>query len=224
MANATIFSSPNVLGKRSSHFDDEEMHGMDEGSSLSSTANHTGKRFKLSSRMVPSASSESLSFGSPASAMDEISHPSKMARRSNENLQNQLAVAPYNHELQELKYQNSQYATRMHQAEITLAAKEAQIQDSRNLNQRLLEELKSRTTERDTMAEENRILKRAVAIQENKIKEMTNQMREYEQFIGAARAYIEEAEREKLLRQQQAAMSSYPRSDFFPPQPPPDVF
>mmetsp|Transcript_30284 Transcript_30284/g.22493 ORF Transcript_30284/g.22493 Transcript_30284/m.22493 type:complete len:149 (-) Transcript_30284:4-450(-) len=147
----------------------------------------------------------------------------KMARRSNENFQNQSS-APLLSEIQELKFQNAQCTTKLYTTEMNLRKREQEIVEQRSLNQHLLEELHKRGSEREAILEENRVLKKGIAIQENKLKEMIHQLRVYEEFITAAKAYIEEAEREKQLKNQQQNSMAFSRSDFFPPQPPPDVF
>ncbi len=219
MANAQVFS-PNLLGKRSSHFDnDEEMTFDDPAQAFP----HSGvKKFKLASR-----TSGELFHQNQQQSMngDEFNGPpSKLARKSDENSLNQSAMlTSFNSEILELKYQNSQLSTRMHQAEMALQKKDQEFSDQKVFNQRVLEELQKRTVERDTLLEENRILKKGIALQENKLREMNQQIQQYEQFVTAAKAYIEETEKEKLMKAQ-AANISMSRSNYFPPQPPPDVF
>lgn len=223
MANTQVFS-PNLLGKRSAHFDTEEDEMNYEGDNQSHS-NHVIKKFKLASKPTQMVNSYNPAHSNLLhSGMNDDcgSPPSKMARRSDENSLNQTCNN-FNAELQELRYQNSQWATKYHQAEITLSERNQAIVEQKNFNNRLLEELQKRTSERDSVVEENRILKKGIAYQETKIKELNSQIQQYEQFILAAKAYIEEAEREKQLKVQSTSLN-FPRNDFFPPRPPPDVF
>lgn len=127
-------------------------------------------------------------------------------------------------ELNDLKFQNSQLTTRNLQNEM-LAQKQAQENaELKSMNQKLLVELQKCGNDRDAVIEENRILKRAVQIQENRLRDLSEQSQQQQQIIQAAVTYIQEAENEKQLKATGQMRNSYATSHDFHPPPPPNVF
>jgi hypothetical protein len=221
MAQAITFS-PNFLGKRG------DRSGRDEPDY--SMSDHYIYSSEPSSDALPLKKSRNQGspFSSPLNSMDRSTsiNFSCQKRSNNENVPNEIFSVTSDYQIQELRYQNSQLTSRMIQNEMLVQKKEHELQESKNLIARLLTELQRKNEEQEQHLEENRILKRAVHIQDLKIKELTEQNQHYEQVIKAAMQYFESQETEKRSKAlaQHSASSSDTYFDLQPPPPPPDVF
>lgn len=87
-------------------------------------------------------------------------------------------------------------------------------------------------TDNKLLQEENRILKKAVTIQDNKVKELLMQNQKYNETVGQAVTYIQQIEQQN---HQLRSEVNYYRNQFvkenrisfesnFPPPPPPDIY
>lgn len=220
MANAVVFS-PNFLGKRGSHDIEMELGEPFEMDETHIGSSQNTKRLKLSDKSWGSAAVGSA-FGGGALKRNSFASPSNLAR-GNENVLND-SYGSTQAEIIELKLQHSQLTTKLFQAESLCQKRDQEVTELRALAQRMSAELQKRTAEKETLSEENKLLKKAVHIQDAKIRDLAEQVQRSQEFISAATAYIEEAEREKRTRAMSSSISNSYRPDFYPPQPPPDVF
>jgi hypothetical protein len=126
--------------------------------------------------------------------------------------------------------QNAEVLNRTYQAQIEslrqqhvtqLDVKNKDLAQMSVLNSKLLEEYKRLSSENTTMAEENRVLKKAVQFQDQKQKDAAGQISQYELIVKSAVEHIQrvEASNRELMQElaalrQQSLFSSH-NSDIF---------
>lgn len=131
-----------------------------------------------------------------------------------------------------VQFYHSQIVTLKEQLRIQTAQSEqisAELSCQKQLNSRLVEEIVKINLEKTTLLDENKILKKAVAIQDSKLKDSTQSVAQLQEMLGKASEYIFQIERInngllQHINNNGGVTNDTNYSDFNHPPPPPDVF
>ena len=118
------------------------------------------------------------------------------------------------------RYYESQLLSLRTEYEMNMNNKSNEINELRNINNKILNELIGIKVEKKQLLDENNILKKAVNIQDNRYKELYNQNVKLNDVLTQAAICINDLKRNKDNNKCNCYGSSY---DSFPP-PPPDVY
>jgi hypothetical protein len=107
--------------------------------------------------------------------------------------------------------------------QMAMNRKEQELQHLRHEHQQLINRCQEMTKEHNACLEENRVLKRAVAIQDNKYRELSNTNQQMQQVMALAAEHV--AKLEQANRELTALVHACEHGSFggFPPGPP-DVY
>jgi hypothetical protein len=126
---------------------------------------------------------------------------------------------------QQIKYLESQLTSIRAEQQLNLARKDSEIAGITAAAMKQHTELQKMHSEREGLANENKILKRAVAIQDGKLKELQEQNQRLQDCVRAAMEKLQEFDQANRALQFELNLLREGRGyGNFPPQPPPDVY
>lgn len=203
----TIFASPFSVLKKRTNVDEDEMM-VDSSSYMQSHKRQRGD-------------SPSKAFGRDA----ENFSPQggfNVTQLSKPNSAFSNALVSQNYIDQMLKAQEAQTAALKAGHQRVVEQQDREITQLKVLNQKLLQELQKGSNENHQIHEENKLLKKAVQIQDGKQKELLQQNEQYQHIIRLATEHIQNLESTNRNLRQELEMTRHGNS--FGHFSPPDVF
>ena len=208
----TILASPfSLLKKRNNAMEEDEMT-TDTSSFMQSHKRQRGESPPAKSFFQTGRDAENFS---PQAGFNVAQLP-----RSNTAFASALVSQNYIDHL--VKSQESQTATLKAEHQKAVEHKDREIAQLKALNQKLLHDLQKGMNESQHVNEENKVLKKAVQIQDAKQKDLLQQNEQYQHIIRLATEHIQNLESANRNLRQELELTRHGNS--FGHFPPPDVY
>eukprot|EP01031_Cornospumella_fuschlensis_P037529 gene37529-45579_t len=226
MAEATMISPSEHLGKRRSEFDEASV-----ATDLTNTFSQSFKKIRI--RGFDSPQQGEFSFQGPENLCPQSSSaPSNTAHfaspgktRSEYGAHDKPVQSVQQYWEQQVKYLESQLTSARAEHALQMQRKTQEITELSTAKLTLSAQIQKLTKENESSVQEAKILKRAVTIQDSRYKELLAHSQQLEQCLQLALSKIEELDHaNRALRCELDVSQQGHYGDYTPPPPPPDVY
>ncbi len=221
-----MLSPPAFLGKRRADFDEQTF----SANELVSSFDQSFKKIRIRTLESPSHGGSfdpenccpQAGLGRGPQSAHKLLRSDSQSGDGTKNMQ-----SSHQYLEQQVKFLECQIASLRAEQQLLLTKKSAELTDVYASKLKLSAELQKTQREKEASLQEAKILKKAVAIQDQRQKEVAVQNQQLHDCLRLALSKLEAYEQAnrslqyELNLHRQGSSSSF---DFFPPQPPPDVF